>query len=167
MNSLLRHLVPFTTLGLLVDLLWPGTWFESVASQPTESDLHLHMQRSLISFLQVSKPGNTVEKYSSLFLSAMRMIRSSLPARQLFSLPRSNMLLKELVVTFSTFRDFTPASFFPLKADFRYKLLMDSTSSPHFPPASSHLCSPVPLRCPEHRPSLLTLQPPSHSARLA
>lgn len=66
------------------------------------------------------------------FFHAMRMLRSSVPARQYFSL-RSRICSLKNSWWLSTFLNFTPSSFFTLKMDFEYKLLVDSTSDLCFP----------------------------------
>lgn len=66
------------------------------------------------------------------FFSAMRILRSSFPARQYFSLCSPICSLKN-PWWLSTFLNFTPSSFFTLKTDFKYKVLMDSTSDLRFP----------------------------------
>lgn len=50
MNILLRNSAPLAVgFYLLVDMLYPDTWFYSAPSESTESDLHQHKKFNILS----------------------------------------------------------------------------------------------------------------------
>lgn len=86
-------------------MLFSGTWFYSVPSEPAESDLNLHIQPNLVSFLEFSARARTVGKYSSpSFFLPWGFYAHLFPQGDIFHFPVP--LIEELLVTLSTFLNF-------------------------------------------------------------